>query len=253
VRRGLSGVWSVAEVRRATPSLRTRSVASGYQLLLELLGDNQDDLTPVAIETPRGLLVACLRRTGESSTPSIRCRLLGIANGTPLRESSPIEWMPSFWQTSCEPIRNAHRPVPADSELAQAIGVLARAQQDTVWNRQHIVNQLRSLLREYYPAFLEAFQDRRPHGLAHPDARAVLAMTQCGGGSRAIVHNHRHQTPERVRVEADAYCGGWAHCAALTISRSANFCTFSLGVVGNAPTSSSLSGQNCRVTCRVAR
>src|SRR4051812_27685868 len=72
--------------------------------------------------------------------------------------------------------RNAHRPMPSDSELAQAIGVLARAQHDAVLNRQHIANQLRSLLREYYPAFLEALQDRRLHGLAHPDARAVLAI-----------------------------------------------------------------------------
>lgn len=40
----------------------------GYQLLLELLaehGDNQHEPIPVAIETPRGLLVACLRRTGR--------------------------------------------------------------------------------------------------------------------------------------------------------------------------------------------
>jgi len=35
--------------------------------------------------------------------------------------------------------------------------VLARAQQDTVWNRQQVANQLRSQLREYYPAFIEAF------------------------------------------------------------------------------------------------
>ena len=38
----------------------------GYQLLLGLLaehGDNSDTPTPVAIETPRGLLVACLRGT----------------------------------------------------------------------------------------------------------------------------------------------------------------------------------------------
>jgi transposase len=72
--------------------------------------------------------------------------------------------------------RAAHRPVPCDSELAQAIAVLARAQQDAVWNRQHVANQLRSLLRDYFPGFLEAFQDRRPGGLAHPDARAVLAI-----------------------------------------------------------------------------
>src|SRR5919109_5298372 len=65
--------------------------------------------------------------------------------------------------------RAAHRPLPADSELVRAITVLARAQQDAVWNRQHVANQLRSLLREYYPGFLEAFQDQRPGGVAHPD------------------------------------------------------------------------------------
>ena len=40
----------------------------GYQVLLGMLaehGDRQDDLIQVAIETPRGLLVACLRRTGR--------------------------------------------------------------------------------------------------------------------------------------------------------------------------------------------
>jgi len=31
------------------------------------------------------------------------------------------------------------------------------AQQDAVWNRQYVANQLRSLLCEYYAAFLEAF------------------------------------------------------------------------------------------------
>ncbi len=45
-----------------------------------------------------------------------------------------------------------HRPMPADTDLARAIAVLARAQQDATWNRQQISNQLRSLLREYYPA-----------------------------------------------------------------------------------------------------
>ena len=42
--------------------------ALGYQSLLELLGEHGDDQIspiPVAIETPRGLLVACLRRTGR--------------------------------------------------------------------------------------------------------------------------------------------------------------------------------------------
>jgi Transposase len=70
---------------------------------------------------------------------------------------------------------HAHRPLPQDSERAQAIAVLARAQQDAVWNRQQLANQLRSLLREYYPAFLAIYQHHRPGGLTHPEARALLA------------------------------------------------------------------------------
>lgn len=48
-----------------------------------------------------------------------------------------------------------HRPLPDDSELVQAVAVLARAHQDVVRNRQHLGNHLRSLLREDFPAALE--------------------------------------------------------------------------------------------------
>jgi transposase len=68
----------------------------------------------------------------------------------------------------------AHRPLPADSELAQAIAVLARAQQDAVWERTCAHNKLRSLLREYYPAILAAFASKRD-GILRPEARAILA------------------------------------------------------------------------------
>ena len=64
----------------------------------------------------------------------------------------------------------AHRPLPDDSELAASIRVLARAQQDAVWDRQQAANKLRSLLREYYPSLLATFDD-----LTSRDARATLA------------------------------------------------------------------------------
>ncbi len=67
-----------------------------------------------------------------------------------------------------------HRPLPNDSELVQAIAVLARAQQDAVWDRTQAHNKLRSLLREYYPTFLLAFRDAHG-GITRPEARAVLA------------------------------------------------------------------------------
>ena len=46
------------------------------------------------------------------------------------------------------------RLLPADSELAQAIAVLARAQQDAIWDRARAHNKLGSHLHGYYPDFL---------------------------------------------------------------------------------------------------
>ena len=58
--------------------------------------------------------------------------------------------------------------------LAQAIAVLARAQQDAVWDRITAHNKLRSHLREYYPGFLAAFAAAKG-GIMRPEARAILA------------------------------------------------------------------------------
>ena len=64
-----------------------------------------------------------------------------------------------------------HRPVAGDSELGEAVKVLARAHQSMIWTRQRQTNQLRSTLREFYPAALDALDD-----LAGRDALAVLAI-----------------------------------------------------------------------------
>ncbi|GAA3482172.1 hypothetical protein [Streptomyces yanii] len=41
--------------------------------------------------------------------------------------------------------------------------------------RQQVSNQLWSLLREYFPAMIEAFRDK-PGTLTRPDARRILAV-----------------------------------------------------------------------------
>jgi hypothetical protein len=69
-----------------------------------------------------------------------------------------------------------HRQLPSDSELVQAIAVLARAQQDAVWRRTKAGNELRSILREYYPGFLATFAGTSATNLAKPEARAILAI-----------------------------------------------------------------------------
>jgi transposase len=151
--------------------------ATGFAVLITLLaeaGDSADDPIPVAIETSRGLLVACLRATGRKvyainplAVSRYRDRY-SVSRKT--SDAGDALVLANILRTDIA----AHRPLPADSELAQAIAVLARAQQDAVWERTCAHNKLRSLLREYYPALLEAFTDKRG-GLLRPEARALLA------------------------------------------------------------------------------
>jgi transposase len=65
--------------------------------------------------------------------------------------------------------RAHHRPLAGDTALAEGIKLLARAHQSTVWDRQRHVLRLRSALREFFPAALEAFAD-----LAAPEALELL-------------------------------------------------------------------------------
>jgi len=55
--------------------------------------------------------------------------------------------------------RDHHRPIAGDSDLADAVKLLARAHQNAIWERTRHVLRLRSTLREFFPAALEAFDD----------------------------------------------------------------------------------------------
>lgn len=74
-----------------------------------------------------------------------------------------------------------HRPIAGDSDLADAVKVLARAHHSMIWSRQRHQNQLRSALREFFPAALLAFED-----LASGDALAVLALASTPAQARAL-------------------------------------------------------------------
>jgi transposase len=130
--------------------------AAGLAALLALLadfGEDPDDPIAVAIETPRGLLTACLRATGRTVYPInpmavARYRDRHSVAGRKSDHGDAVV-LANILRTDT----HSHRPLPADSELAQAIAVLARAQQDAVWSRTTAHNKLRSHLREYYPGF----------------------------------------------------------------------------------------------------
>lgn len=157
--------------------------AAGYKVLLDLLaehGDSEENPIPVAIETSRGLLVAVLRQ-GQRQVFAINP--LAAARYRDRHSVSRKKSDPGDALVLANILRtdmHAHRPLPGDTDLARAIGVLARAQQDATWNRQQIANQLRSLLREYYPAALAAVETWK-NGLCRPEAHALLkaAPTPC--------------------------------------------------------------------------
>ena len=84
--------------------------------------------------------------------------------------------------------RHNHRLVAGDSADAEAVKVLARAHQNLIWVRNQHTNALRSTLREYYPAALEAFDD-----LHDRDALAILGRapspTQAAGLSLSKIRS----------------------------------------------------------------
>lgn len=78
--------------------------------------------------------------------------------------------------------RDHHRVVAGDSEQAEVVKTVARTHQTMIWTRQRQANQLRSMLREFYPAALEAFGD----DLAGRDALAVLAVAPTPAAGRVL-------------------------------------------------------------------
>jgi hypothetical protein len=85
-----------------------------------------------------------------------------------------------------------HRPVAGDSELGEAIKIVARAHQSMIWTRQRQTNQLRSTLREFYPAALEAFDE-----LAGRDALATLTIAPTPAAGRQL---YARRSPQRSGV-----------------------------------------------------
>ena len=173
----------VDDVGKVLARARIDTDAAGFAQLLELLaqaGDTAGDPIPVAIETDRGLLIAALRATDRPIYPinplsASRYRARRQVSGAK-SDAMDAVMLADILRTD----RAAHRPLPADTELAQAIRVLARAQQDAVWERQRLGNQVRALCKDFFPAALEAFAALpgggvTGSGLARRDARAVLA------------------------------------------------------------------------------
>ena len=157
-------------------------VARFHELVAGHVEDPADVV--VATETDRGLFIGALVAAGYTvlavnpmSTSRYRER-----HSTSGAKSDPgdAKVLADLARTDA----HNHRPVAGDSELAEAVKVLARAHQSMIWTRQRQTNQLRSTLREFYPAALDAFDE-----LAGRDALAVLAIAPTPAAGRVLSHS----------------------------------------------------------------
>lgn len=155
----------------------------GVARLHELLADTgaEPGEVVVATETDRGLFVGAMVAAGYRV---YAVNPLSVSRYRERHSTSGAKSDPGDAYVLAEIARldrHNHRPIAGDTELADAIKVLARAHQSLIWNRQRQVNQLRSTLREFYPAALDAFDK-----LHHPDALAVLAIAPTPTLGRAL-------------------------------------------------------------------
>lgn len=158
-------------------------LAQLHALVADHLGDADEPAeVVVGIETDRGPWVQALIAAGYTV---YALNPLQVSRYRERHAVSGAKSDPGDAHVLAEIVRTDrahHRPVAGDSEQAEVVKTLARTHQTMIWSRQRQANQLRSLLREFYPAALAAFGD----DLAGRDALAVLAIAPTPAAGRAL-------------------------------------------------------------------
>ena len=178
-------VYLMDEAGQRLASQRLPEGIAGIRALHELIAAHADEPEQVAvgIETDRGLWVSALSGAGYqvwaiNPMAAARYRDRHHVSGAK-SDASDAKLLADLVRTD----RHNHRLVAGDSPDAEAIKVLARTHQSLIWARTRHANMLRSALREYYPAALEAFD-----GLTDRDALAILGRAPTPGqGARLSV------------------------------------------------------------------
>jgi hypothetical protein len=171
-------------------------------------GDGEPDAARVivVIETDRGPWVKALAAAGYRVYPvnpkQARRHKETIASSGKKDDFFDAAAMADMGRTR----RHQMRELAADSDIAEAVRIAARAHQKLVWERTRHQLRMRSALREYFPAALEAYKDL---GLAgkdtlellarapEPQAAARLTVTQVAAALKRA--GRRGDLPQRAR------------------------------------------------------
>ena len=149
-------------------------IARFHELIASCCGeDSEPDPAQVVIviETERGPWVKTLAAAGYRVYP------VNPKQAARHKETISVSGKKDdFFDASCladmgRTRRHQIRELAADSDIAEAVKIAARAHQKLVWERTRHLLRMRSALREYFPAALEAYATLT---LACPDALELL-------------------------------------------------------------------------------
>jgi transposase len=166
-------VCLVDESGRVLGRRRVEDSPAGLTVLQSLIAEHAEDPAEVVIgiETPHGLMLRALQATGYAiyAVNPLAASRYRDRHAVSKKKSDRGDalMLADLVRTD----RHKHRQLPEDSELAEAIKVLARSHKSLIWTRQQLCNQLRGSLHEYYPGALEAFGE-------HLCARDSLTLLQ---------------------------------------------------------------------------
>ncbi|WP_345483278.1 IS110 family transposase, partial [Actinopolymorpha pittospori] len=145
-------------------------VAQLHELVAQHLDEDEADQVVVGIETDRGpwvlaLIAAGYRVFAINPLQVARYRERQSVSGAK-SDAADAHALADMVRTDSHQLRS----VAGDSDQAEAVKVVARAHKSLIWERTRHAQRLRNVLREFFPAALQAFDD-----LTAADALELLA------------------------------------------------------------------------------
>jgi transposase len=176
-----------------------------HELLAEhLAADAEADQVVVGIETDRGpwvqaLLAAGYRVWAINPLQVARYRERHSVSGAK-SDAADAHTLADMVRTD----RHQLRPIAGDSDLAEAIKVVARAHKTLLWERTRHMLRLRVALREFFPAALEAFTELTAADALEllgkaPDPVSAAALTSVQI-TAALKRARRHHASEKAQA-----------------------------------------------------
>ena len=173
-----------------------------HELVVKGLGEDDEPQVVVGIELDRGLLVGALVAAGYEV---IAVNPLAAARYRERFSVSGAKSDPGDARVLADLVRtdrHQHRVIAGDSELAEAVKLVARSHQSAIWARRRLANQLRSALREFFPAIL---------AIGDPLERDVLSLLtvaptpeQARALSRSKIASALRRDGRQLHLEAKA-------------------------------------------------